>query len=125
MRFMALMVEKPREDGWTPSAGEMAAMIQFNREMDKAGVRLSAEGLQPPSKGARVSFGDGAPKITDGPFAESKEVIGGFWMIQAKSKAEAVEWFRRCPAAPGAVIEIRPVFEMADFPEDIRKAAGL
>jgi hypothetical protein len=80
--------------------------------------------LHPPSNGARVAFGGGAPQITDGAFSEAREVVGGYWMIQAKSKAEAVEWARRCPAAPGDVIEVRQVFEMSDFPEDVQNAAA-
>ena len=124
MRFMMLMIPAVTDDNWMPSAEAVGAMTRFNQDMINAGVMLTGEGLHPPSKGARVSFGKGAPKITDGPFAEAREVIGGYWMIQAKSKAEAVEWARRCPAAPGDVIEIRQVFEMSDFPEDVRKAAG-
>jgi hypothetical protein len=124
MRFMMLMIPAVKDDKWMPSPDAVAAMTKFNQEMVNAGVMLTGEGLHPPSKGARVSFGGGAPKITDGPFAEAKEVIGGYWMIQAKSKAEAVEWARRCPAAPGDVIEIRQVFEMSDFPDDVQKAAG-
>src|SRR6185369_525522 len=84
---------------------------------------LGLEGLHPPSMGARVSFAGGKPKVTDGPFIESKEVLGGYWIIQVKSKEEAVEWARRCPAAEGDVIEIRQVFEMSDFPADVQKAA--
>jgi hypothetical protein len=131
MRFMMLMIPGITEDKWMPSAGDVAAMTKFNQEMASAGVMLTGEGLHPPSKGARVSFGPPAsaeqratPKITDGPFAEAKEVVGGFWIIQAKSKAEAVEWARRCPANPGDVIEIRQIFEMSDFPEDVQRAAG-
>jgi hypothetical protein len=132
MRFMMLMIPSVKEDNWMPSAEAVGAMTKFNQDMIKAGVMLTGEGLHPPSKGARVSFGPSTPpgqaavpNVTDGPFAEAKEVIGGYWMIQAKSKAEAVEWARRCPAAPGDVIEIRQVFELADFPEDVQKAAGL
>jgi hypothetical protein len=136
MRFMMLMIPSVKDDNWMPSAEAVGAMTKFNQDMIKAGVMLTGEGLHPPSKGARVSFGPSTtsrtgqagqrvtPKVTDGPFAEAKEVIGGYWMIQAKSKAEAVEWARRCPAAPGDVIEIRQVFELADFPEDVQKAAG-
>lgn len=123
MRFVMLMIPAVKEDNWMPSAEAVGAMTRFNKELVKSGALLSGEGLHPPSKGARVSFGAGAPKITDGPFAEAKEVVGGFWMIDVRSKAEAVEWARRCPAAPGDVIEIRQVFEMADFPEDVQKAA--
>jgi hypothetical protein len=124
MRFMMLMIPGITEDKWMPSAADVAAMTKFNQDMIKAGVMLTGEGLHPPSEGARVSFKGGAPKITDGPFAEAKEVVGGYWMIQAKSQAEAVEWARRCPANPGDVIEIRQVFEMSEFPEDVQRAAG-
>jgi hypothetical protein len=124
MRFMMLMIPSVKEDNWMPSAEAVGAMTKFNQDMITAGVMLTGEGLHPPSKGARVSFGGGAPKVTDGPFSEAKEVIGGYWMIQAKSKAEAVEWALRCPAAPGDVIENRQDFELSEFPEDVQKAAG-
>jgi hypothetical protein len=74
--------------------------------------------------GARVSFAGGKPKVTDGPFAEAKEVLGGYWMIQVKSKAEAIEWASRCPASENEVIEVRQVQEFSDFPEDVKEAAG-
>jgi hypothetical protein len=125
MRFMALMIPSVKDENWMPTAEAVAEMMKFNRELVNAGAMLGGDGLAPPSKGARVSFSGGAPKVTDGPFAEAKEVVGGYWMIQAKSKAEAVEWFRRCPGAPGDVIEIRQIFEMTDFPEDVQKAAAL
>ena len=124
MRFMMLMIPAAKDDNWMPSPEAVGAMTRFNQDMINAGVMLTGEGLHPPSKAARVSFGGGAPKVTDGPFAEAREVVGGYWMIQAKSRAEAVEWARRCPAAPGDVIEIRQVMEMSDFPEDVQKAAG-
>lgn len=124
MRFMMLMIPNIKEENWMPSAEAVGAMTKFNQDMIKSGVMLTGEGLHPPSKGARVTFGGGAPKVTDGPFAEAREVVGGYWMIQTKSKAEAVEWARRCPAAPGDVIEIRQVAEMSDFPEDVQKAAA-
>ena len=98
-------------------------MMKFNEELAKAGALLSLDGLHPVAKGARVKFGNKQPVVTDGPFIESKEVIGGFWLIQVKSKEEAVEWARRCPAADGDVIELRQVFEMSDFPPDVRQAA--
>lgn len=98
-------------------------MQKFNASMQKAGILLSAEGLHPPAIGTRVAFKGGRPKITDGPFAEAKELVGGFWMIQAKSQAAAVEWASRCPAADVDIIEIRQVFEMADFPPDVQAAA--
>jgi hypothetical protein len=87
----------------------------------KAGVLLGLDGLHPPSAGARVSFSGGKPKVTDGPFAEAKEVVGGYWMIQVKSKQEAIEWAKRCPASDNETIEIRQVFEAAEFGPDIAK----
>ena len=85
---------------------------------------LSLDGLHPPSMGARVSFKGGKPTVTDGPFAEAKEVLGGYWMIRVKSKEEAIEWAKRCPASDSEVIEIRQVQEFADFPADVQKAAA-
>ena len=82
------------------------------------------EGLHPPSMGARVSFAGGKPKVIDGPFAEAKEVIGGYWMIEVKSRDEAIEWAKKCPASSNEVIEIRQVQEMADFPADVQEAAA-
>ena len=124
MRFMMFMIPNIKEENWMPSAAAIAAMTKYNESLTKAGVLLSLDGLQPPAKGARVSFSGGKPKITDGPFAGAKDVIGGYWMIQVKSKAEAVEWAARCPAADGNVIEVRQVFEMSDLPPKIRKAAS-
>jgi len=87
-------------------------------------VLLALDGLHPPSMGARVSFEGGKPKVTDGPFAEAKEVIGGYWMIQVKSKEEAIEWAKRCPASENEVIEIRQVQELSDFPADVQEAVA-
>ena len=110
-------------EGFTPPADAVARMMKYNEELAKAGALVALEGLHPVAKGARVSFNGGKAKVTDGPFIESKEVIGGYWIIQAKSKEEAVDWARRVPAAEGDVIEIRQIFEMSDFPEDVKKAA--
>ena len=133
MRFMMVMIPRvyqpdapPGEkagDGFAPPAEAVAKMMKFNEELAKAGALIALDGLHPSSKGARVSFADGKPQVTDGPFIEAKEVIGGYWMIEAKSKEEAVGWARRCPAADGDVIEVRPVFEVSDFPQDTRNAA--
>jgi len=93
--------------------------------LQKAGVLLALDdGLHPLSMGARVSFSGGKAKVTDGPFTEAKEVLGGYWMIQVKSKEEAVEWAKRCPASDNEVIEIRQVQEFADFPADVQKDAA-
>ncbi len=85
---------------------------------------LTLDGLHPPSMGARVSFSNGKPLVTDGPFTEAKEVLGGYWMIQVKSKAEAIAWASRCPASDNEIIEVRQVQEMSDFPADVQKAAA-
>ncbi len=121
MRFMMLMYPGPRaeEPGAKPSADDFSAMMRFNEELSKSGALLALDGLHPSEKGARVSFKDGTPTVTDGPFAETKELLGGYWMIQVASKAEAVEWARRCPANPDDVIEIRQMFELSDFGPEI------
>jgi hypothetical protein len=110
--------------GAMPDAKLVAEMAKYNESLHKAGVMLSGEGLHPPSMGARVSFSGGKPKVTDGPFTEAKEVIGGFWMIQVNSKAGAVGWAKRCPMPDGDVVEIRQVQEFEDFPADVREAAS-
>ena len=127
MRFMMLMIPKGYEKaapGATPDATAVAAMMKYNESLQKAGVLLALDGLHPPSMGARVSFSGGKPKVTDGPFSESKEVLGGYWMIQVKSKEEAIEWAKRCPGSDNEVIEIRQVQEMSDFPADVKAAAA-
>jgi len=126
MRFMMLMIPKGYEQatpGTMPDAKALEAMMKYNEELQKAGVLLALEGLHPPSMGARVSFAGGKPTVTDGPFAEATEVLGGFWMIQVKSKEEAIQWASRCPASANETIEIRQVQEMTDFPAEVQKAA--
>lgn len=126
MRFMMLMIPggyATASPDAVPSAEAVAAMMKYNEELKKAGVLLALDGLHPPSSGARVSFKGEKPSVTDGPFAEVKEVLGGYWMIDVRSRAEAIEWARRCPAASDDVIEIRQVFEISEFPDDVRKAA--
>jgi hypothetical protein len=126
MRFMMLMMPKGYEKaqpGAMPDANAVAAMMKYNEGLQKAGVLLALDGLHPPSMGARVTFSGGKPKVTDGPFTEAKEVIGGYWMIQVKSKEEAVGWASRCPASDNEVIELRQVMEMSEFPADVQKAA--
>jgi hypothetical protein len=98
--------------------------MKYNEALQKAGVLRALDGLHPPSMGARVSFAGGKPKVTDGPFAEAKEVIGGYWLIEVNSRAEAIEWAKRCPGSENEVIEIRQVMEMADFPPDVQQAAA-
>ncbi len=127
MRFMMIVIPKVYETAgadFVPSADDVAKMTKFNDSLTKAGVLLGLDGLTPPPKAARVSFGGGKPTVKDGPFTEAKEMIGGYWMIQAKSREEAIEWAKRAPMADGDVIEVRQVMEMEDFPEDVRKAAG-
>jgi hypothetical protein len=115
MRFMMIMIPNVSEENWKPDAEAIAAMSKFNDELSKAGILLALDGLHPTADGARVAFGGGKPSVTDGPFTEAKEVIGGYWLIQARSKEEAVEWATRCPANDGDVIEVRQVYEMSDF----------
>lgn len=124
MRFMMLMIPKGYETaapGAMPPVDHVEAMMKYNQALTDAGVLLGLDGLHPPSMGARVSFTKGKPTVTDGPFVEAKEVLGGYWMIQVKSRAEAVEWARRCPAQDNEVIEIRQVMEMEDFPADVQE----
>jgi hypothetical protein len=127
MRFMMLMIPKGYEKaaaGAMPDHKIVAAMMKYNEALQKAGVLLALDGLHPPAMGARVSFSGGKPKVSDGPFAEAKEVLGGYWMIQVKSKEEAIEWAKRCPGSDNEVIEIRQVQEMSDFPADVKAAAA-
>ena len=127
MRFMMLMIPKGYESagaGARPDAEHVAAMSKYNDALKKAGVLLSLDGLHPPSSGARVSFKGGEPTVTNGPFAESKEALGGYWMIQVKSRQEAIDWASRCPGLDNEMIEIRQVFEMSDFPAGVQKAAA-
>jgi hypothetical protein len=122
MRFMMFMYPGISEAEWQPSAEAVGAMSRYNEELRKAGMLLSLDGLQPPSEGASVEFSGSTATVTDGPYAEAKEVVGGYWLIQARDKAEAVEWAKRCPGED-CRIEVRRVFEMEDFPEDVQAAA--
>jgi hypothetical protein len=115
MRFMMLMIPAVRGEDWSPTPEAIATMGAFNQELDRAGVLLSLDGLHPPGEAARVSFAGGRPTVTDGPFAEAKEVVGGYWLIQARDRDEAVQWASRCPAAEGDVIEIRQVYELDEL----------
>lgn len=127
MRFMMLMIPKGYEKaapGTMPDAKAVEAMMKYNEELQKAGVLLALDGLHPPAMGARVSFSGGKPTVTDGPFIESKEVLGGYWMIQVGSKEEAIVWAKRCPGSDNEVIEIRQVQEFEDFPAEVQKAAA-
>jgi hypothetical protein len=127
MRFMMLMIPGGYETaapGTVPSAEAVAAMMKYNEALKEAGVLITLDGLHPPSTGARVSFTGGKPVVTDGPFAESKEVLGGYWMIEVASREEAIAWAKRCPASSNEIIEIRQVQEMSDFPPDVQEAAA-
>ena len=126
MRFMMLMIPKGYEQarpGTMPDVKKVEAMMKYNESLQKAGILLALDGLHPPSMGARVTFPGGKAKVTDGPFPEAKEVVGGYWMIQVKSKEEAIEWAKRCPGSENEMIELRQVQEMTDFPPEIQKAA--
>jgi hypothetical protein len=116
MRFMMIMYPGPHaEAGVMPETKLLAAMGAYNEELVKAGVLLAGEGLAPSSQGARVRFSGGKPAVKDGPFTETKEIIGGYWLIQVKSKEEAVAWATRAPCPDGEMIELRRVLEMEDF----------
>jgi hypothetical protein len=127
MRFMMLVIPKGYETAQPdamPSADAVAKMMKYNEDLANAGVLLSLDGLHPPSAGVRVSYAGGRPKVTDGPFAEAKECVGGYWMIQVKSKEEAIEWAKRAPMGDHELIEVRQVHEMSDFPADVQAAAA-
>lgn len=130
MRFMMLVIPKgyeTAEPGTMPDAEMLDTMSKYNESLQKAGVLLALDGLHPPSMGTRVAFSGGKPSVKDGPFAEAKEVVGGYWMIQVKSREEAVEWARRAPMADGDIIEIRQVAELEDFApgEGVEREAAL
>jgi hypothetical protein len=123
MRFMMMIYPSEKaEAGVMPEAELVAAMMKYNEDLAKAGVLLALDGLHPTSKGARVTFRNGKPEVTDGPFTEGKEVIGGYWLLQVKSKEEAIEWAKRVPPHDAKKVELRQVFEMSEFPEDVQKA---
>lgn len=122
MRFMMFMYPQIEEADWNPSAEAVAEMGRYNLELRDAGMMLALDGLQPPSEGASVVFeGRGEARVLDGPFTEAKEVVGGYWLIQARSTEEAIEWAKRCPGEH-CRIEVRRIFEMEDFPPDVREA---
>ncbi len=127
MRFMMLVIPPGYEKaapGTMPDAKDVEKMMKYNEALQKAGVLISLDGLHPPSMGARVSFTGSTPKVTDGPFIETKEVLGGYWMIDVKSLGEAIEWAKRAPMPGNETIEIRQVQEMEDFPAEVQKAAA-
>ncbi len=125
MRFMMIMIPSPKDEAnWAPDPETVATMSKYNDELTKAGVLLALDGLHPTSKGARVSFAGGKGTVTDGPFTEAKEIVGGYWLIQVKSKEEAVAWASRCPGADGDTIEVRQVYEMEDHSPAVQAAAS-
>ena len=125
MRFMMLMLPGQYESPGKGSVEAMRAMGHFNEELQKAGVLVSLDGLHPASSATRVTFVDGMKTgVTDGPFAEAKEVVGGYWIIQAKSQAEAVEWASRAPVYGDATIEVRKLYEFGDFPAEFRETSA-
>lgn len=130
MRFMMFMHPGIYGEGdgpgadFTPSRADVAEMSAYNEELTKAGVLLALDGLHPPEAGARVTYSGGSPTVVDGPFAEAKEVLGGYWIIDVRDKAEAVAWAERIPAAKGDMVEVRRVFELSDFAPDVQAAAS-
>jgi hypothetical protein len=125
MRFMMLMIPLGYETA-SPDVKldpeRATAMMKYNEALQDAGVLITLDGLHPPSMGARVSFATGDPVVTDGPFTEAKEVLGGYWMIDVASREEAIAWAKKCPASENEIIEIRQVQEMADFSDDVQQA---
>ena len=131
MRFMMMMIPEVYQGSqgrnlkpdFAPDAGAVEEMTRYNEALAKAGALISLDGLHPPTDAARVSFAGGKPRVTDGPFTESKEVLGGYWIIKAKSREEAIDWAKRVPAQSGDVIEVRQIFDWEDFPPEVQKAA--
>jgi hypothetical protein len=125
MRFMMIMFEKGyanAKPGWVPDLKSMEAMGKYNEELQKAGVLLALDGLTPPATmSARVTFKAGKSKVTDGPFTEAKEVVGGYWIIQVKSREEALEWASRIPGEDNATVEVRRMFALSDFDPESQK----
>ena len=127
MRFMLLMIPQgycsaPPDVQLDPE--RVKAMMKYNEALQQAGILITLDGLHPPSMGARVSFATGKPVVTDGPFTESKEVLGGYWMIEVASREAAIEWAKQCPASENEVIEIRQVHEVTDYPEEMQRVAA-
>jgi hypothetical protein len=125
MRFMMIMFPKSYQNakpGWAPDLKSMEAMGKYNEALGKAGVLLALDGLTPPATmSARITFQGGKSKVTDGPFTESKEVVGGYWIIQVKSREEALEWAARIPGSDNEMVEVRRMFDMTDFDPEVQK----
>jgi len=125
MRFMMLMYPGPKaETGALPDPAAVAPMMKYNEDLVRAGVLLAGDGLHPTSNGARVRVSGGKRVVVDGPFSESKELIGGYWMIEVRSKAEAVEWASRVPLADDEMVELRQVYEMSEFSAEVQQLAA-
>ena len=131
MRFMMLMIPRVYQGNegqkvgadFTPGAEDVERMMKYNEQLANARALISLDGLHPPATAVRVSFKGGTPNVTEAPFVESKEVLGGYWMIQVKSREEAIDWGKRVPAQDGDIVEIRQVFEVEEFGEEARKIA--
>ena len=124
MRFMMMVIPRGYESAAPDTVRSPDAapkMTEYNKALQRAGVLLALDGLFPPSTGARISYTDGKATVTDGPFAEAKEVIGAYWIIQVRSREEAIEWAKRAPMSDNEVIEVRRIHEMPDFPDDVQK----
>ena len=129
MRFMEIMIPGVYQPGrkidpnFSPTPEQMDKMGKFNEELQAKGAILALDGLHPLTKGARLSFASGKAQVTDGANTQAKEVVGGYWLLEAKSKDEVIDWFKRCPAEPGDVVEFRQVFEMSDLPAQAGRSA--
>ena len=123
MRFMILVLYESAAPDAVPRAEAVTKIMEYNKALQKAGVLLAVDGLFPPSTGARISYADGKPTVTDGPLEQTKEVIGGYWIIQVRSREEAIEWAKRAPMSNNDVIEVRQIHELLDFPEDVQNVA--
>lgn len=123
MRFMMMAIHESAAADAVPTAEASAKMKEYNKSLQKAGVLLALDCLSPSSTGARVSYADGKATVTDGPFAETKEVIGGYWIIQVRSREEALEWAKRAPMSNNEVIEVRQIHEPHDSPENVQQVA--
>jgi hypothetical protein len=131
MRFLMLMIPEVYQgakgqtlsDDFAPGPDDVAEMMKFNEDLARSGALISLDGLHPTSKGARVAFKNGQLSLTRGPFVGVRDVVGGYWIINASSLDEAIQWARRCPARDGDIIEVRQVFDISEFPEETRKAA--
>ena len=117
MRFVMMVIYESRALDAVPKAAAVAKMMEYNKALQKAGVLLAFDGLCPPSTAARISYADGKPTVTGGPFAETIEVVSGYWIIQVRSREEAIEWAKRAPMSNNELIEVRQIHEMPDFPE--------